>query len=45
VDVPAAAAALKLADALCRLLDHRFGGSVRSASANAWVRAVLGLTE
>lgn len=33
--------ALKLTDAICKLLDHRFGGSSKQGAVNAWLRECL----
>jgi hypothetical protein len=34
---------LKVVDGLCKLLDHRFGGSVRNGAINTFMRTCLGL--
>jgi hypothetical protein len=42
VDASSVYLSLKLVDGLCKLLDHRFGGSVRSGAINSFLRMCCG---
>jgi len=42
VDASSVYLSLKLVDGLCKLLDHRFGGSVRNGAINSFIRQCCG---